>query len=128
LRRVELAYEVGGFVVLGVVYAATRSSELQTVVLVAYSLCVGAHVLWWFRTRASLTDSSTATSRQGKLESLGFLVVWGAIVILAVEPASREAVGPWFSWWLVIVPSIEFDRQLKRRAARRQANRRGLAS
>jgi hypothetical protein len=42
-----------------------------------------------------------------------FLVVWGVVVVLVLNPILRGAVGPWFAWWLVIMPSIEFDRSLK---------------
>jgi hypothetical protein len=124
--RARVAFEAVGFVVLGVVYAVTNSSRLQCVVLIAYPLCVGVLMLWRFRGTRPMIDSAVL-SKQAKLQSLAFLVVWGVIVVLALEPVSREVVGPWFAWWLVIVPSMEFDRLLKWYSSERRSHTRGLS-
>jgi hypothetical protein len=119
--RVLLAFEVTGLVALGVMYAATKSAQDQSIVLVAYPLCVGALMQWCFRGRRPVVrDDATPLPMLAKLGSVAFFLVWSAVVVVAVEPASRASLGPWFAWWLVIVPSIEFDRALKRHDFRRR--------
>jgi hypothetical protein len=116
-----LAFEVTGLVVLGVSYATAKSSQDQSVVLVAYPLCIGVLMQWCFRRRTPvMRDDATPLPTLAKLGSVAFFLVWSIIVVIVVEPALRASLGPWFAWWLVIVPSIEFDRTLKRHDFRRR--------
>jgi hypothetical protein len=106
-----IAFELAGLVILGVTYLLTKSSDAQWITVLAYALCGGGVLRWRFRDRTrALRELTFAGSTRVKLESTAFLISWGAVVILAIEPASRTIVGPWFAWWLVIVPAIEFDR------------------
>jgi hypothetical protein len=108
-------FEAAGLLVLGVTYAVTESSNEQYIVLVAYTLCVGAFMQWCFRGRRRVVrDDAIPLPVLAKIASVAFLVVWAAAVILAVKPALRGTLGPWFAWWLAIVPVIEFDRALRR--------------
>jgi hypothetical protein len=106
-----MAFELVGLVVLGVTYILTKSSETQWIILLAYALCGGGILQWRFRGRIHALRKATAAGPiRAKLESMAFLIIWGVVIILVIEPASRALVGPWFAWWLVIVPTIEFDR------------------
>lgn len=110
-----VAFEMAGLVVLGVTYAVTKSSKDQYIALVAYSLCIGAFMQWCFRRRVRVIhDDATPLPMLAKIQSVTFLIVWAAVVVFAMKPVLRSTVGPWFAWWLAIVPAIEFDRVLKR--------------
>ena len=128
--RVSVAFDFGGLVGLATMYRATKSVHAQTVVLIVYPLFVGALMLWHYRPRGSTSRvvGRGPLSTSAKAVSVAFLLVWGIIVVMIVNPVLNGIVGPWFAWWLVIVSSIEFDRALRRRESGRvvEASQKGF--
>jgi hypothetical protein len=92
---VVLAFEVTGLVALSVTHAATRSLHDQSIVLVVYPVSIGALMQWCFRRRKPIVRyDATRLPIAAKFGSVTFFVVWSAVVLLAVNPASRAVLGP----------------------------------
>ena len=107
---------------------SARSWHVAIEIGILAGLATWLAVRWWravakpgeaahFLRLTSREVDTTPLSRSAKAVSLAFLIIWGAAIVVILNPILHKTVGSWFAWWLVIVPSIEFDCALKRHAS-----------
>jgi len=117
LRWVLFAF---GLVVLGGTYAATGSEGAQVLALFALSFGVYPAVNRRFGRPNGLTQE--AWGRNPPLRvlvgTLVFFLVWGALFWI-LDP--DLGLGPWFWWWVVVIPCIEVGAFLAERQLGRDA-------
>jgi hypothetical protein len=113
--RVRLLLDVLGLAVVGGAYAATKSTGDQVIALLFYSAAFGLLAPGGLGSGVPWLGRSFVVRTQVYFWSI--VLVWVAFVVFVISPATKGEVGPWFSWWLVIVPSIEFRRVLSQRVA-----------
>jgi hypothetical protein len=118
---VRVSFFVVGLVALAAVYAATGSSALQVLVLLALTWGLLPALLRRFGTErpelARLRDRNPPAAVI--VRSLVVAVAWGAVTFLLLAPVIG-GLGPWFWWWVVMWPWLEVSGFLTRRELARK--------